>query len=78
MDGVLESGFEVGFIIGVVEEGVVLTGVVVGTVVIGVVMSFLVVEIEEVKYNCFTWWSWSVMCPIDIFFVEIEPVLEIK
>jgi hypothetical protein len=54
MDGVLESGFEVGFIIGVVEEGVVLTGVIVGTVVIGVVMSFLVVEIEEVKYNCFT------------------------
>ena len=77
--GVLVSGVEVGFIIGVVVEGVVLAGVIVGTVVIGVVMSFWLVEIEEVKCNnCFTSWSCSVLYRIDIFFVKIEPVVEMK
>lgn len=77
--GVLVSGFEVGFMIGVVVGGVVLAGVIVGTVVIGVVMSFWVVEIEEVKCNnCFTSRSCSVLCPINIFFVKIEPVVEMK
>lgn len=52
--GEVESGVEVGFIIGVDEEGVV--GVIVGTVVIGVVMSFWVVEIEVVKCSCFSSW----------------------
>lgn len=52
--GEVESGVEVGFIIGVDEVGVV--GVIVGTVVIGVVMSFWVVEIEAVKCSCFSSW----------------------
>lgn len=51
--GEVESGVEVGFIIGVDEVGVV--GVIVGTVVIGVVMSFWVVEIV-VKCSCFSSW----------------------
>ena len=52
--GEVESGVEVGFIIGVDEEGVV--GVIVGTVVIGVVMSFWFVEIEVVQCSCFSSW----------------------
>lgn len=71
-----ESGVELGFIIGVVEEGVV--GVTVGTVVIGVVMSFWVVEIgREVNCGCFSSWTFALTCPIDILLVKVEPVLEV-
>lgn len=70
-----KSGDEFGFIVGVVEEGVV--GVTVGTVVIGVVMSFWVVEIGEVNCGCFSSWTFALTCPIDILFVKVEPVLEV-
>lgn len=79
VSGVLESGLEFGFIIGVlVEEGA--AGVVVGTVVIGVVMSLWVVDIGEVNCISLSKLSCSLMCsPPKPFFVKLDATaLEIQ